>query len=251
MIKLSDRLQLIADLIEVGQTVADIGTDHGFLPIFLRESNKSPKVILADISKGSLQKAIDNVNLRGYNSVESGFEFRLGNGIQVLDDGEVNAVVIAGMGGVLMTEILGFNLKKSLSFDQIILQPRNGQGKLRWCLQNNGFNIKNEKLIREGKFICEIIVIEPLKTPANHKNSGECAKIDMENEAENIEYEFPESILISNGALGVEFARKKLVIENGILSNLRKALSNMDEKIVKQEQRVKYLEKLIKKYANA
>ena len=66
MVKLSDRLQLMADLVDDGQTVADIGTDHGFLPIYLWESGKSKKVILADISKGSLQKAMDNVAMREY-----------------------------------------------------------------------------------------------------------------------------------------------------------------------------------------
>ena len=58
--KLSDRLQLIADEIKVGETMADIGCDHGFLPIYLMSEKKCPKAIMTDISEGSLQKAKDN-----------------------------------------------------------------------------------------------------------------------------------------------------------------------------------------------
>ena len=72
--------------------------------------------------------------------------FRHGDGIKILEDGEVDAVTIAGMGGVLMTEILGANLKKTKSFKKFVLQPRNGQGKLRWWLLNNGFSIEKELL---------------------------------------------------------------------------------------------------------
>ena len=63
MIKLSDRLQMIADEIKKGETVADIGTDHGLLPIFLYESGRSPRVILGDINKGPLEKARENIAL--------------------------------------------------------------------------------------------------------------------------------------------------------------------------------------------
>ncbi|MEL7656216.1 MAG: tRNA (adenine(22)-N(1))-methyltransferase TrmK, partial [Bacillota bacterium] len=62
MIKLSDRLQKIADFIDQGESVADIGTDHGFLPISLWETGKSPHVILSDINAGPLDKARDNIN---------------------------------------------------------------------------------------------------------------------------------------------------------------------------------------------
>lgn len=242
MIKLSDRLQMIADLIEKGQTVADIGTDHGFLPMFLWESKKSPKVILADISKGSLQKAIDNVYMQDYNeeTIKKYFDFRLGNGIQVLENGEVDTVVIAGMGGILMTEILGDNIEKTKSIKKFILQPRNGQGKLRWWLLNNGFTILDEKLVREGKFICEIIFVEV----DSDKNKGNPSKT----EAEDIKYELPESILMSNDSLALEFTEKKLKVEIDILEKMKKAKISNDEKIHQMENRILYLENLLEKY---
>nr|WP_315019501.1 class I SAM-dependent methyltransferase [uncultured Aminipila sp.] len=250
MIKLSDRLQMIADLIENGQTVADVGTDHGFLPIFLWESKKSPKVILADISKGSLQKAVDNVQMQNYNEeiVKKYFGFRLGNGIQILENGEVDVVVIAGMGGVLMTEILGADLIKTKSIKKFILQPRNGQGKLRWWLLNNGFNIKEEKIVREGKFICEIIGAEPINSDPNLIELPKDEEKELKKQSEDIKFEAPEAILISNGSLAIEFIEKKLKIEFDVFENIKKATLIDYEKICQLKTRIKYLQNLLNKY---
>ena len=103
MIRLTDRLQILADQIEKNETMADIGTDDGFLPIYLWENGISPNVIMADVSAGSLDKArCDAAALYP----DMAFDLRLGDGIQVLEKGEVDAVVLAGMGGILMTETL-------------------------------------------------------------------------------------------------------------------------------------------------
>ena len=158
MIKLTPRLKTIADEIEKGETMADIGTDHGFLPLYLWEMGVCPHVIMADISKGSLSKAEENCRSL---HPDTAFDLRLGSGIEVLDTGEVEAVVIAGMGGILMTGILGADIEKSWSFKKLVLQPRNRIGQLRWWLYNNGFCISNEKLVREGKYICEVLTVVP------------------------------------------------------------------------------------------
>lgn len=170
MIKLSDRLQMIADEIKKGETVADIGTDHGLLPIFLYESGRCPKVILGDINKGPLEKARENIALHfgadaldddGNHACGGALALRLGSGLEPVAFGETDAVVIAGMGGILMTEILGLDLNHTKSFKKLILQPRNGSHKLRWWLKQNGFVITAEHLVVERKYICEIITVEP------------------------------------------------------------------------------------------
>ncbi|QAT42899.1 tRNA (adenine(22)-N(1))-methyltransferase [Aminipila luticellarii] len=247
MMKLSDRLQMIADLIENGQTVADIGTDHGFLPIYLWESKKSPKLILADISSGSLQKAIDNVEKQGYGKeiLREHFDFRLGNGIEVLADGEADTVVIAGMGGILMTEILGKDLKKTGSMKRFILQPRTGQGKLRWWLEHNGFIIKKEKIVREGKFLCEIILTEARIADSSLIEVSQ-EEEEEQNPSEDIKYEVPESILIGNGAIAFEFVEQKLKNEQKILENKKKAVCLDEEEIHHTESRIGYLQQLLK-----
>lgn len=178
MLRLSGRLQMIADQIETGETMADIGCDHGFLPIYLRLVKKSPKVIIADVSVPSLAKAISNARLHGFETESSdflygaasgrpaacvsakdgaGMDFRAGNGLSVLSPGEADAVVIAGMGGKLIRDIMASDIEHTRSFKRFVLQPRIGQGYLRKWLLEHGFAIINEGLVTEGTHIAEII----------------------------------------------------------------------------------------------
>ena len=142
MIKLSDRLNVIAEEIEMGETVADIGTDHGFSADFFMGKPYIPQSDHDRYKRGISNKAIENCH-RFHPETE--FDFRLGSGIDVLSEGETDDLIIAGMGGMLMTEILGKDPYKAKSFKKIVLQPRNNIGRLRHWLYNNGFSVKNEK----------------------------------------------------------------------------------------------------------
>ncbi len=244
MIKLSDRLQLMADLVDERETVADIGTDHGFLPFYLWQCGKCSRVILADISSGSMQKAIDNVNslLQGEEKPEDAFSFRLGDGIRILEPEEADTVIIAGMGGLLMTEILGAEPEKTKSIKKFILQPRNGQGKLRHYLLSQGFHIEKNLLVREGKFICEVLLV---KTDKDTFLKSYC---DEEIPQNHISYEFPASLLTDNGTIGEEFLQRKIGLEMDILERIEKSgreesLENA-EKIRNTRERLSYLQKL-------
>ena len=235
MIKLTDRLQVLADQIKQDETMADIGTDHGFLPIYLWENEISPKVIMADISPGSLDKARVNC-YENYPDVK--FDLRLGNGIQILENGEVDAVVIAGMGGKLMTEILGENLEKSKSFSKLILQPRNGQAKLRSWLLENGFSIVKESLVRENKYICEVITVVPYVS----ENAVSCFP---ENEIDDpMCFEVPPWILTA-GELAAPFIQNKINIEEYALNGILKAdvVDHEREKVTRA--RIEYLQNLL------
>jgi len=138
--------------------MADIGTDHGFLPMALWESGKCRRVILSDVNSGPLEKARENMAKAG---ISMDMDMRMGDGLDTIQPGEVTTIVIAGMGGVLMTEILGGDLKKTHTFRKIILQPRNGQDKLRFWLVNHGFRIEKERLVMEKGKICEILLVVP------------------------------------------------------------------------------------------
>lgn len=155
---LSERLQAIADLIPYEETMADIGTDHGFLPAYLIQSGICPKVIATDISEGSLQKAASLAEDKNLNNT---FSTRLGNGLEVVTFSEVDNIIIAGMGGILISEILGKDLEKTKSFKRLILQPRSKIGFLRSWLIKKGFTIEKETLVKELDKICEIIVAVP------------------------------------------------------------------------------------------
>ena len=231
MVKLTPRLQIIANEIKAGETMADIGTDHGFLPIYLWEAGICPRVIMADISRGSLDKARDNCRML---HPEQEFDLRLGSGIEVLGNGEVDAVAIAGMGGILMTEILGVDLAKAHSFRRLILQPRNHVGKLRYWLLNNGFKIVNEQLVREGKFICEILTVEPIEVA-----------VSMNQDEDDIEYEFPHSLIRFRNELTEEYLQRKFALEMRILESMSMGSHTTDAQMKRQKYRIEYLQYLL------
>ena len=236
MVKLTPRLQKIANEIKAGETMADIGTDHGFLPIYLWEEGISPNVIMADISRGSLDKARDNCRML---HPEQEFDLRLGSGIEVLEKGEVDVVAIAGMGGILMTQILGADLKKAHSFSRIILQPRNHIGKLRYWLLNNGFKIVNEQLVREGKFICEILTVEPKEVA-----------VSLNQEENDIEYEYPHTLIRFKNQLTEEYLQRKLSLEMQILRSMAMGSQTTEAQLRRARYRVEYLQYLLRRCRN-
>ena len=103
MITLSKRMQANADMVSLGGTVADIGCDHGYLSIYLLESGKKDRAIAMDVRSGPLSSAEDNVKNAG---LSDKVRLRLSDGLEKLGLGEADTVVIAGMGGPLMEEIL-------------------------------------------------------------------------------------------------------------------------------------------------
>ena len=228
--KLSDRLQLIADEIHCGETMADIGTDHGFLPLYLLETKKCPKVIMADISSGSLAKAEENCKMA---KPDGDYELRLGDGIDILEDGEVDVVAIAGMGGNLIADILEWNMAKSRSIKRYILQPRRHVGKLRHWLYCNGFEIVKESLVEEGKFICEILTVE--SGPAENGKEAEYGA----------DFDYPDSLLEHVNPMTEAYLHRKLELENMILDNINKNSQNAGEEGILCKARIARIESLI------
>ena len=193
MIVLSERLQEMANNIEKGEKVADIGTDHGYLPLYLYEKGISPVVILTDVSKGSLDKAIENYNkLIGNKDYDFGSNpiFRLGDGLEPLEYGEVDAITIAGMGGLLMTEIMDWDFSKTLSYKKYILQPRNNGGALRRYLYEHGIEVEKLIIVPEDSRFAEIMVC---RTPAS-KESDPLSPLQIKDSSEisDLEFDFPD-----------------------------------------------------------
>ena len=139
-----------------GKKIADIGTDHAYIPIYLTENNLADFVIASDINKGPLLIAEDNIKNHG---LMKKTETRLGGGLSVLKEGEADTIIIAGMGGILISEILDADInvaKKS----KLILQPMNAQYELRKYLLSHGFKITNEDIAVEGFKVYNIIEAE-------------------------------------------------------------------------------------------
>ncbi|MEG0291218.1 MAG: class I SAM-dependent methyltransferase [Anaerovoracaceae bacterium] len=229
---LTNRLEAIANEIENGESMADIGTDHGYLPMYLFTNKISPKVIMTDVSKGSLNKARENCKEI---CPDIKFDLRLGNGLKVIKNNEVDDIVIAGMGGVLISDILGKDLEKSKNFKKIIMQPRTAQGRLRYWLIKKGFAITNEKLVREGRFICEIIT-------ASYGEPDEAMKLDAG--PDSIMWEMPTWLATSGDPLVREFIDNKIEREKRILTSMKNSKSMKKEDFAAIEANIRYLESL-------
>jgi tRNA (adenine22-N1)-methyltransferase len=151
---LPPRLQAIADLVTAKQTVADIGTDHGILPIYLIRNRNLSKVIAADVNEDPLQKA--EKLIQRYQLAHR-IELRLGDGLKILEAGEADSIIIAGMGGRLIRDIIRASSDIAEKAEQMILQPIQSVPTLRKYLLTHGYLIKDEKLVQEKHRFYEII----------------------------------------------------------------------------------------------
>jgi len=157
-IELSPRLKVISDCIIGVNTMADIGTDHGYLPVALVEKKVILTAIACDINEKPLERAKKFIADNDFNKI---IETRLGSGLSVLKPGEVDVIVIAGMGGLLIRDLLESEARIAGSVKKIVLQPMNNQWVVRRYLETHGFKICHEDLAKEGNRIYEIIVAEP------------------------------------------------------------------------------------------
>lgn len=147
--KLSKRLQTIADFVKKGAVVADIGTDHAHIPIYLIKNNIISKAYACDINAGPLEKAKENINYYGVKNIE----LRLSNGLEKLKTDEADTFIIAGMGGELITDILERGRRFFDTERKFILSPHTKIDEVRKYLLSNGFEITKEDMrIDEGKF---------------------------------------------------------------------------------------------------
>lgn len=156
MIQLSKRLQTVANYVAEGSIVADIGSDHALLPVYLVQSQKVGFAIAGEVNDGPLQAAKTQVQQAG---LEAFISPRKGDGLAVIDAGEVNTITICGMGGTLMRDILeaGRLAGKLEGVTQLVLQPNIGEDAVRYWLSDHGFIIVDEAILEEDGKIYEII----------------------------------------------------------------------------------------------
>ncbi len=156
MNKLSIRLETIASLVPNGARVCDIGTDHGYLSIYLKQNNIAKSVIATDLNEKPLSIAQKNIESSGVN----GIDLRLGNGLSPVNKDEADTVIIAGMGGEVISGILSeCDWIKSQEIT-LILQPTTSADSLRRYLYDNGFEIKSETAIDENRKLYSVMVVK-------------------------------------------------------------------------------------------
>ena len=150
------RLRAIMDFVPIGSKVADIGTDHGYLAIELIKRKIATFVIASDKNSKPLSAAQKNIKEAG---MESHISLRLGDGLQTIKAGEVDLVCIAGMGGVLMCDILDASPDVVAKIDKIILQPMNAIERVHKWAEDNNFYIEGDDLAEVDDIIYEIICL--------------------------------------------------------------------------------------------
>lgn len=216
MIKLSKRLASIASNIDKEDKVVDIGCDHGYLSIYLKAVNGNKVVIATDINENALNMAKKNINK---NSIL--IETRLGNGLDVIKNNEVDTIIISGMGGNTILNILKKNKLKYIK--KIVIQSNTDIPLIRKYINKLGYTIKNEQLIIDKNIYYIIITF----TKGRHKYTKK-------------ELYFGPILLKENNDL---FNEKKAIELNKLEEILKKIPS---KKII-----TKYkLKKLIKLYKN-
>lgn len=226
-----NRLEAIVSLIDKCDTVADIGTDHGYAAEMALRENLCKKVIATDINKGPLSSAVNHLSEIGLSDV---VDFRLGGGLTVIEKNEVDCAVIAGMGGDLIASILEESKDVSESIGLFVLQPMTNIDVLRKYLYNNGYDIAEEIMVKELHhyyFIMKVI----------RKNTA-CEDV--------IYYEISKCLFKKRDRLLLEYIKKAIDINNKILLNLGKSkkqdnstkINNLKEKNSKLEGMVKAYE---------
>ena len=167
MNNLSLRLSKIASLVPKGAFVCDVGTDHGFLPIFLMQSGKVRGVIATDINEKPLKKAMENIE----KAKAEGITLKLCDGLSGVKAGEVDTVIIAGMGGEVISGILERGKEITENADiTLILQPTTSPEFLRKYLYETGYEIVKEIPIEENGKLYSIMLVAFRGNPQKKEN---------------------------------------------------------------------------------
>lgn len=148
--RLSRRLEAVASFVPQGSRVADVGTDHGYIPIWLVEQGIADYAIAMDVRTGPLQRAEEHI---ARHKLESCIETRLSDGLAQLRPGEADTVVIAGMGGELMLRIMRDGSHMWDSVSRFVLSPQSELEIFRRGMEEMGFVITEETMLQEeGKY---------------------------------------------------------------------------------------------------
>lgn len=225
--ELSRRLLAVAGEVTSGNRLADIGTDHGYIPIYLIQKGIVPSALAMDVNQGPLDRAMKNIKEAG---LEKQIGTRLSNGLEKLEADETDSIVIAGMGGALMEEILTCGEHVVSAGKELILQPQSEIFKVRHFLHDHGYRIVKECILKEeGKYYFIIKALPGVQV------------FD-----EEFLYEYGEYLLKAKDPLMKEYLEREIEKLQGILEVLRD--NDSEASGVRKEQIKKSIFKLEKAY---
>ncbi len=152
--KWNSRLDAVASLIIPNRKIADIGTDHAYIPVYMCSKGLCPKAVAADIGQGPLEAAKSHVRAAGLEDV---IDCRLGDGLTCLLPHETDGAVIAGMGGILIVKILSASPDVWRSMEFLVLQPQSDTAEVRRFLYEQGWHIDDERLVIDDGRLYEVM----------------------------------------------------------------------------------------------
>lgn len=217
---LSPRLLAVAELVSIGYRLADIGTDHAYVPIWLVKAGRIPGAVAADVNEGPLLRAAENIKASGLDDL---IETRLSDGFSALKQGEVQSAVLAGMGGSLMIRILQEGAGVIECLEECILQPQSDVEKVRAFLLEEGFLFLDENMVQDdGKYYPMMKVKPPCR-----KNGQEKSKEILPEKARKQiwteeELRYGKLLLKTQNPVLREFLEREQCIKRQILSQLEK-----------------------------
>lgn len=242
--ELSKRLQAVADLVTAGCRVADIGTDHAYIPIALVKAGRIPGAVAMDVNAGPLERARIHV---AENHLEEKIELRLSDGLAALRPGEADSVVIAGMGGGLVIRILTEGAQTVRTVKECILQPQSEIEKVRAFLLEEGFLfIQEDMVVDDGKYYPMMKLIPPGSGGRPH-SPEKAGDISSWNETE---LRYGKLLLESRNEALHSFLLREISLKEQILEDLKgKDSERIAGRRSELEQELEYAEKGMEYYA--
>lgn len=215
---LTDRLLKIAELIPPCDVFLDVGTDHAYLPVYLLKKGICKKAIASDVKEGPLKSAEKTAKL--FNVLNS-TELRKGSGFETVSTCEADAAAVAGMGGILIKELMLASFETVKNLKTLILQPMTAVYELREFLYENGWTIKQEYLVKEGFKIYHILDVE-------YKKSTPLSRLELY---------IGKHILESDDALCKEHISRQIKKLKAEITGLSKG-KNTDQNILNEKKRL-------------
>lgn len=229
MIILEERLAQLAAMVDQGARIADIGTDHAYLPIELVKTGKVDFAIASDVAKGPLKNAKNDIKQAG---LQEKISARLGSGLVTIEPADqIDTVIIAGMGGKLMVDLLQEAKQRGELYPTLILEPNVGEPNVRKWLQDNNYQIIQEKIIEVAGHIYELIkaVHSQEKKPLTQK-----------------EIYFGPLLLQEKSAIFNKKWQSQLKYQENLIDNLNKAKNKDTEKIRQTADLIEMIKEVVK-----
>ncbi|MCJ0544600.1 tRNA (adenine(22)-N(1))-methyltransferase [Enterococcus cecorum] len=226
--QLSKRLAKVGEFVPNQARLADIGSDHAYLPVRLMLANKISYAVCGEVVKGPYESAVHQVTLQG---LADKITVRLADGLFAIEPSDnIDTITICGMGGTLIKQILLEGIERITGEELLVLQPNVGEATLRKYLVANGYTIIAEEILEENKKIYEIIVAKKLSQPMSL------------NEAQ---YLFGPHLMQAKTPIFIKKWQRELKQRQKVLQQLQKATTKHMEKMTELEAEIKLIEEVL------